>query len=76
MWSKTLQRPIPFTRSGIPAWRTNQGEKKNMRRKAKHNRTADYPDVLRVGDVGEIFHLSDRMAKPPKPGSGNNGPEM
>jgi|LAHS01.1.fsa_nt_gb hypothetical protein len=47
-----------------------------MRRKAKHNRTADYPDVLRVGDVGEIFHLSDRMAKPPKPGSGNNGPEM
>jgi hypothetical protein len=21
MWSKTLQRPIPLTRSGIPAWR-------------------------------------------------------
>jgi hypothetical protein len=34
-----------------------------MKRQAKHNRIADYPDVLRVDDVGEIFHLSDRTVK-------------
>jgi hypothetical protein len=26
MWSKTLQRPIPLTRSGIPAWRKKRKE--------------------------------------------------
>jgi hypothetical protein len=38
-------------------------ERKNMKRKAKHNSIKDYPDVLRVDDVGEIFHLSDRTVK-------------